>query len=112
MAAKKMSAILCELISFPNFCQVIMHLVARARHVPYRNHVLTEVLADSLGGSARCVMIACMSPADTQWPETRSTLECGPRNKFCLWSKGHVATSMKCENRRQSSICMQPHKLS
>ncbi|KAK9828050.1 hypothetical protein WJX81_004872 [Elliptochloris bilobata] len=55
--------------------EVIVHLAARARHIPYRNHLLTEVLADSLGGAARCVMIACVSPADTQWPETRSTLE-------------------------------------
>ena len=38
-----------------------------------------QVLADSLGGAARCLMIACVSPADTQWPETRSTLECATR---------------------------------
>ena len=42
--------------------------------VPYRNSVLTWLLKESLGGNARTVMIAALSPADINYDETLSTL--------------------------------------
>ncbi|XP_071833183.1 uncharacterized protein [Apostichopus japonicus] len=42
--------------------------------VPYRNSVLTWLLKDSLGGNAKTVMIATVSPASIHYNETMSTL--------------------------------------
>mmetsp|Transcript_11029 Transcript_11029/g.28281 ORF Transcript_11029/g.28281 Transcript_11029/m.28281 type:complete len:724 (-) Transcript_11029:489-2660(-) len=44
-------------------------------HVPYRANKLTRVLQDSLGGNARTVMVACVSPALSCMEETLSTLK-------------------------------------
>lgn len=46
----------------------------RARHVPVRDAVLTKLVADSLGGSARALMIACCAPEERGAPETARTL--------------------------------------
>jgi hypothetical protein len=45
----------------------------RGSHVPYRDHKLTRLLQDSLGGNALCLMIACVSPADSNFSETLNT---------------------------------------
>jgi kinesin family protein 1 len=45
-------------------------------HVPYRDSVLTWLLKESLGGNAKTVMIAALSPADINFEETLSTLRC------------------------------------
>ena len=50
-------------------------------HVPYRNSVLTWLLKDSLGGNARTVMVAALSPADINFAETLSTLRYANRAK-------------------------------
>ncbi|GLT79917.1 hypothetical protein SLA2020_513850 [Shorea laevis] len=44
-------------------------------HVPYRDSKLTRLLQDSLGGNSKTVMIACVSPADTNAEETLNTLK-------------------------------------
>ncbi|XP_012450635.1 kinesin-like protein KIN-4A [Gossypium raimondii] len=44
-------------------------------HVPYRDSKLTRLLQDSLGGNNRTVMIACISPADSNAEETLNTLK-------------------------------------
>ncbi|KAL3634051.1 hypothetical protein CASFOL_021105 [Castilleja foliolosa] len=44
-------------------------------HVPYRDSKLTRILQDSLGGNSKTVMIACVSPADTNAEETLNTLK-------------------------------------
>jgi len=33
-------------------------------YIPYRDSKLTRILKDSLGGNARTVMIACISPTN------------------------------------------------
>uniref|UniRef100_A0A0D9VKX5 Kinesin motor domain-containing protein n=1 Tax=Leersia perrieri TaxID=77586 RepID=A0A0D9VKX5_9ORYZ len=43
--------------------------------VPYRDSKLTRLLQDSLGGNSKTVMIACISPADTNAEETINTLK-------------------------------------
>eukprot|EP01117_Protostelium_nocturnum_P014748 TRINITY_DN5644_c0_g1_i1.p1 TRINITY_DN5644_c0_g1~~TRINITY_DN5644_c0_g1_i1.p1 ORF type:complete len:2035 (-),score=923.82 TRINITY_DN5644_c0_g1_i1:31-6135(-) len=43
-------------------------------HVPYRDSVLTWLLKESLGGNAKTIMIAALSPADINYGETLSTL--------------------------------------
>nr|XP_010913544.1 kinesin-like protein KIN-4C isoform X1 [Elaeis guineensis] len=44
-------------------------------HVPYRDSKLTRLLQDSLGGNSKTVMIACISPADSNAEETINTLK-------------------------------------
>eukprot|EP00931_Biecheleriopsis_adriatica_P087157 TRINITY_DN61663_c0_g1_i1.p1 TRINITY_DN61663_c0_g1~~TRINITY_DN61663_c0_g1_i1.p1 ORF type:complete len:768 (-),score=145.82 TRINITY_DN61663_c0_g1_i1:45-2348(-) len=44
------------------------------RHVPYRNSKLTQLLQESFGGSALCLMITCISPASTFAEESCNSL--------------------------------------
>jgi hypothetical protein len=50
-------------------------------HVPYRDSKLTRMLQDSLGGNSRTLMIACVSPADSNFEETVNTLKYANRAK-------------------------------
>ena len=43
-------------------------------HVPYRDSKLTRLLKDSFGGNSRTLMIACTSPADSNFEESLNTL--------------------------------------
>lgn len=59
---------------------VILALTSKAneegvRHVPYRDSKLTQLLQDSIGGTARTMLIACISCIGTNIDETQSTLE-------------------------------------
>ena len=45
-----------------------------AKHIPYRNHTLTEMMSDSLGGNAKTLMFVNASPADYNSQETESSL--------------------------------------
>ncbi|KAG1449902.1 hypothetical protein G6F46_010728 [Rhizopus delemar] len=47
----------------------------RSAHVPYRDSKLTRLLQDSLGGNSQTLMMACVSPSDTNFAETLSTLK-------------------------------------
>lgn len=49
--------------------------------IPYRDSVLTWLLKDSLGGNARTIMVATISPADVNYGETLSTLRYANRAK-------------------------------
>ena len=51
-----------------------MALAERDRHVPYRDSKLTQLLMNSLGGNSATLMIACVSPADTNFEESFQTL--------------------------------------
>ena len=68
--------------------RVIDGLVDGDKHVPYRDSVLTLLLADSLGGNSRTTMLAALSPAAVNYDETMSTLRWASRarkivNKVC-----------------------------
>ncbi|KAI9325420.1 hypothetical protein DFJ73DRAFT_965856 [Zopfochytrium polystomum] len=54
---------------------------AAAAFIPYRDSVLTWLLKDSLGGNAKTVMLAALSPSDTSYDETLSTLRFAERAK-------------------------------
>ncbi|CDF37548.1 Kinesin-like protein [Chondrus crispus] len=61
------------------------------RHVPYRDSKLTRLLQDSLGGNARTLLVACVSPADTSREETLGTLRYAETAK-CIRNKPKVNT--------------------
>lgn len=60
-------------------------------HVPYRDSKLTRLLQDSLGGNARTLLVACVSPADTSREETLGTLRYAERAK-CIKNRPKVNT--------------------
>ncbi|XP_072285830.1 chromosome-associated kinesin KIF4A [Pyxicephalus adspersus] len=51
----------------------------RGGFVPYRDSKLTRLLQDSLGGNSHTLMIACVSPADSNMEETLNTLRYADR---------------------------------
>lgn len=56
----------------------IMALAGKEKHIPYRDSKLTQLLMNSLGGNSATLMIACVSPADTNFEETLQTLRSAP----------------------------------
>ncbi|TKR82992.1 hypothetical protein L596_016656 [Steinernema carpocapsae] len=60
---------------------VISALSEGLKHIPYRNSSITRILQDSLGGNSYTVMIACVSPAESNQEETLSTLRYADRTK-------------------------------
>uniref|UniRef100_A0A1A9W714 Kinesin motor domain-containing protein n=1 Tax=Glossina brevipalpis TaxID=37001 RepID=A0A1A9W714_9MUSC len=74
-----------------------------AGFVRYRDSKLTRLLQDSLGGNSMTLMIACVSPADYNVPETLSTLRYADRarkikNKPIVNQDPHAAeiNRLKC----------------
>ncbi|ELU15077.1 hypothetical protein CAPTEDRAFT_197257 [Capitella teleta] len=54
---------------------------SRKAFIPYRDSTLTWLLKDSLGGNAKTIMIATLSPAGVNYSETLSTLRYANRAK-------------------------------
>ncbi|KAK9394047.1 kinesin-like KIF7 [Crotalus adamanteus] len=46
----------------------------KSSHVPYRDSKITRILKGSLGGNAKTVMIACVSPSSSDFDESLTTL--------------------------------------
>ena len=53
---------------------VISALAEEKAHVPYRNHKLTMLMSDSLGGNAKTLMFVNVSPSDGNLEETQNSL--------------------------------------
>ncbi|XP_031755085.1 kinesin-like protein KIF7 isoform X2 [Xenopus tropicalis] len=51
----------------------------KTMHIPYRDSKITRILKDSLGGNAKTVMIACVSPSASDFDETLNTLNYASR---------------------------------
>ena len=60
---------------------VISSLTSNSAHIPYRNHPLTMLMSDSIGGNAKTLMFVNTSPADYNSSETNSSLSFGNRCK-------------------------------
>eukprot|EP00434_Breviolum_minutum_P003497 symbB.v1.2.003073.t3/scaffold169.1/size288995/1 len=60
---------------------VIEALTKGQKHVPYRNHRLTQLLSDSLGGNAKTLMFVNCSPASGNLDETAAALAYAVRAK-------------------------------
>ena len=54
-------------------------LKSKARHVPYRDSALTQVLASALGNGAKTAFIIQLSPAEINAEESGSTLKFAER---------------------------------
>ncbi|KAK6014916.1 kinesin motor domain protein [Ostertagia ostertagi] len=64
------------LLALGNVISALSEQTGNNRHIPYRDSKITRLLQDSLGGNSYTVMIACISPADSNAEETLSTLRC------------------------------------
>merc|ERR1712217_848129 len=60
---------------------VIEGLTKNAKLIPYRNHKLTEVMKDALGGNAKTLMFVNCSPAESNAEETTNALNWAARAK-------------------------------
>uniref|UniRef100_A0A5S6QWW8 Kinesin-like protein n=1 Tax=Trichuris muris TaxID=70415 RepID=A0A5S6QWW8_TRIMR len=69
------------LLALGNVISALTETTKSRVHIPYRDSKLTRLLQDSLGGNSVTVMIACVSPADTNHDETMNTLRYAERAK-------------------------------
>jgi len=60
---------------------VIEALTTGQRHVPYKNHKLTQVLQDSLGGTSKTLMFVNCSPSCSNLEETLNAMKYAMRVK-------------------------------
>ncbi|KAL6749349.1 P-loop containing nucleoside triphosphate hydrolase protein [Haematococcus lacustris] len=58
---------------------VMAALASKAKHVPFRNSKLTQLLADSLSGQAKVMMFMHIAPEGNSYQETLSTLKFATR---------------------------------
>merc|ERR1719277_2272751 len=63
---------------------VIEALTKHSKHVPYRNHKLTQLLSDSLGGNAKTLMFVNCSPVASNCDETGAALSYAARAKLIM----------------------------
>ncbi|KAI7885189.1 kinesin-domain-containing protein [Lichtheimia hyalospora FSU 10163] len=73
--AREGIAINSGLLALGNVISALGDEARRSTHIPYRDSKLTRLLQDSLGGNSQTLMMACVSPADTNFVETLSTLK-------------------------------------
>ena len=71
--AREVISINSGLLHLSNVISVLTNRTKKGNHVPYRDSKLTRVLQDSLGGKSVTVMIACISPCDTDFVATLNT---------------------------------------
>eukprot|EP00428_Durinskia_dybowskii_P018816 CAMPEP_0170208234 /NCGR_PEP_ID=MMETSP0116_2-20130129/3700_1 /TAXON_ID=400756 /ORGANISM="Durinskia baltica, Strain CSIRO CS-38" /LENGTH=974 /DNA_ID=CAMNT_0010458703 /DNA_START=66 /DNA_END=2987 /DNA_ORIENTATION=+ len=65
-----------SLFALGNVAAALVENDGRPRaHIPYRDSPLTSLLRNSLGGSARTALVACVSPASDSAEETLGTLK-------------------------------------
>ncbi|XP_073044653.1 kinesin-like protein KIN-14B [Primulina eburnea] len=74
---------------------VLASLTSKKDNVPYENSVLTKVLADSLGGSSKTLMIVNVSPNASNISETLSSLNFSARARNAVLSLGNRDTIKK-----------------
>merc|ERR1719253_1535095 len=73
-------------------------ITSRAKMVPYRNHKLTQLMQDSLGGSAKTLMFVNISPANSNIEETVQSLKYASRAR-CIEND----VTSNCNNNPSSS---------
>ena len=67
------------MLALGNVIAALTETSNKYQHVPYRESKLTRILQDSLGGNSNTYMIACVSPADSNFSETLSTIKYASR---------------------------------
>ncbi|ORY06953.1 kinesin-domain-containing protein [Basidiobolus meristosporus CBS 931.73] len=73
--AKEGISINAGLLALGNVISALGDQSKKTVHVPYRDSKLTRLLQDSLGGNSYTLMIACVSPVESNLNETLNTLQ-------------------------------------
>ncbi|XP_076980289.1 kinesin-like protein KIF7 [Tamandua tetradactyla] len=68
-----------SLLALGNVISALADPQRRGSHIPYRDSKITRILKDSLGGNAKTVMVACVSPSACDFDETLNTLNYASR---------------------------------
>ncbi|XP_040825513.1 kinesin-like protein KIF7 isoform X1 [Ochotona curzoniae] len=68
-----------SLLALGNVISALGDPQRRGSHIPYRDSKITRILKDSLGGNAKTLMIACVSPSSSDFDETLNTLNYATR---------------------------------
>lgn len=68
-----------SLLSLGNVIAALTEETNKYVHVPYRDSKLTRILQDSLGGNSCTYMIACVSPAESNFEESLNSLKYASR---------------------------------
>merc|ERR1719247_4092875 len=79
---------------------VIEALTKKQKQIPYRNHKLTQIMQDSLGGSAKTLMFVNCSPAKSNMDETSMSLKYATRAKNVT----NKAVKSSMPNSRSSTV--------
>lgn len=79
---------------------VISALSKGNEHIPYRDHPLTMLMKDSLGGTAKTLMFVNVSPSSYNESESKNSMEYATRvkkikNKVAKNIESNYATSLK-----------------
>lgn len=69
--------------SLANLGNVILALLKKQEHVPYRNSKLTHLLMPSLGGNSKTLMLLNISPLEECYNETLNSLRFGTNVNNC-----------------------------
>jgi Kinesin motor domain len=67
------------LLCLGNVISALTDEARKDKHIPYRDSKLTRILQDSLGGNSRTTMIACVSPAESNYEESLNSVNYASR---------------------------------
>lgn len=73
--------------SLSELTNVMLALVKKSNHVPYRNSKLTHLLMPSLGGNSKTLMIVNVNPLDDHFGETNKSLRFASTVNSCTMAK-------------------------
>jgi len=80
---------------------VISALASEQQHIPYRNHKLTMLMSDSLGGNAKTLMFVNVSPTDGNVEETQNSLTYATRVRTIKNDNGKSVESKEVQHLKQ-----------
>ncbi|KAI4482108.1 hypothetical protein M0804_009127 [Polistes exclamans] len=80
--------------SLANLGNVILALLKKQEHVPYRNSKLTHLLMPSLGGNSKTLMLLNISPLDECYNETLNSLRFASNVNSCKINVKRVRTAL------------------
>ena len=84
---------------------VISALATEQAHIPYRDHKLTMLMSDSLGGNAKTLMFVNVSPTDGNLEETQNSLTYATRVRTIKNGPLKTLPTGRCNDSRRHWRC-------